>query len=177
MGKKKKNRKNPINVFGIKLKSNRETSQLTKEDVAKELSEFNITEKNIEEWEDGYAIPEDDIIYKIAELYGIDAYDLLKVKDNYEFLDKKTVQIPLRKKYVGKTLWDTFGGFISTLIKLLIFGAIIYVIIKYDVFHKVIKEINSNDSKNAVRENYIVEDEYLKMLNGGGVSNEENTNK
>lgn len=67
-----------------------------------------------------------------------------------------------RKKYVGMTLWDIFGDFIINLIKIGIIIAIIYFIYKSNLLSKFRK---LNDSNNTQEENYVVDDEYLRMLN------------
>ena len=153
-------KKLPINVLGVKLKNGRESNGLSQEEVAIKLAEFGITVRDIEEWETGYDIPNDKEIRELSNIYKINANELIKLK-----LDMETAGIAAnrvyRKKFVGKTFWDIFGNFIVKIIKIAIVAFIIFAVIKSGVLIKVKKLGNENKQE----ENYIVDDEYLRMLN------------
>lgn len=153
-------KKIPINVLGVKLKNGRESKGLSQEEVAIKLAEFGITVRDIEEWETGYDIPDDKRIRELSNLYSINANELIQLKLDIEAAGIAVNRV-YRKKFVGKTFWDIFGDLIVKIIKIVIVALIIFAVIKSGILTK----LKNLENENKQEENYIVEDEYLRMLN------------
>lgn len=167
-------KKNPINVLGVKLKMAREARNLSQEEVAIKLAELGITVRDIEDFEKGFDIPSEKALTGLSELYRINLNELLNLKRDIEIARAGTNNYQ-RKKFVGKTFWDVFGDFIMTLVKIAILGAILFYLIKSGVFGK-LKDLVTSDN-NETEENYIVDDEYLRMLNSNRGANKDYLNE
>ena len=156
-------RKQPINLLGVKLKQGREGKGLTQEETAIKLADYGITVKYIDEWGKGFDIPEEKFLNVLADLYEININDLNQIINDINYASKQTNNFMHRKKYVGRTLWDIFGDFIVTLIKIGLLVLIIYLMVKFNVLGKAKKAFEPENTIDE--ENYIVDDEYLRMLN------------
>ncbi|MBR3696815.1 MAG: helix-turn-helix transcriptional regulator [Clostridia bacterium] len=150
-----------INILGIKLKEGREKAGLSAEEIAIKLADNGVTVRDINDWENGYEIPKEEILYELAKIYKIDVNLLIQIKKDLDFVGIQKNKIH-RKKFVGKTFFDIFGDFIVKIIKLIILGLIIYAVIKSRI---IVKFMKLWDEEEIQEENYIVEDDYLKMLN------------
>lgn len=169
-------KKMPINLLGVKLKQGRESIGLSQEDVVIRLAEMGFTVKDLDEWENGYDLPKEKFIIALANLYKIDPNELLRITKDLEFVGKQKNRIH-RKKFLGRTFWDVFGDLIIRLFFIAIFALLLYTLIKFNVFGKLKKEFESTNTTDT--ENYIVDDEYLRMLNsknGQRIKMNENTN-
>ena len=154
-------KKIPINLLGVRLKQSREARGLTIESVAIKLADSGISTKMIEDWEKGFDMPDDEKIYALAEVYRVNPNDFLNVKKDLEFAKKGKNSYHV-KKFVGKTLWEIFGDFIIKLIKIAILVGIVYYLIKSGTLEK-IRDLFAEEDNTV--ENYVVDDEYLRMLN------------
>ena len=169
-------KKMPINLLGVKLKQGRESIGLSQEDVVIRLAEMGFTVKDLDEWENGYDLPKEKFIIALANLYKINPNELLRITKDLEFVGKQKNRIH-RKKFLGRTFWDVFGDLIIRLFFIAIFALLLYTLIKFNVFGKLKKEFESTNTTDT--ENYIVDDEYLRMLNsknGQRIKMNENTN-
>ena len=159
----KRNKKRlPINVLGVKLKEGREKLGLSQEEVVIQLAEYGFTVKDLNEWENGYDLPKEKFVMALANLYNIDSNELIRIIKDIEFVGEQKNRTH-KKKFLGRTFWDVFGEFIIKLFFLTILILIIYLLIKFNVFRKIKKEFEFTN--NTDTENYIVDDEYLRMLN------------
>ena len=157
MGKK---RKMPINILGIKLKKGREEQGLSQEEVATRLSERKITSKTIDNWEQGYGLPDENSLEKLVDLYMLDKDEIKRTIETIEYADKQKKYIH-RKKFVGRTFLEVFGDFIAKLIKITLVVGIIYFVVKNFDFRK-LKNLTDYDTNTHYN---IVEDEYITELN------------
>lgn len=149
-----------LKEMAIIIKEKREKNGMTEAELARRLSDFQVTEEMIKKWENGEEMPELTIMYGLAEELKININELLQIRSEVK---KITVKRPYSEhKYLGRTLWDVFGDFIMNVIRLAILVAIVYFIIKSGIIAKLSKLGNSN---NTQEENYVVDDEYLRMLN------------
>lgn len=155
-------KKMPINLLGVKLEQGRESIGLSQEDVVIKLAELGFTVKDLNEWEEGYDVPKEKFIIALANLYKIDSTELMRIAKDLEFVGKQKNRVH-RKKFLGRTFWDVFGDFIIRLFFISILALILYMLIKFNVFGKLKKKFESTNTPDT--ENYIVEDEYLRMLN------------
>ena len=154
-------KKMSINLLGVKLKLGREAKGISQEEVAIKLAEFGVTVRDIDEWENGYAIPDETKITELANLYNINANELIQIKNDTEN-SKAHNDAFHRQKFVGRTFWEVFGDLIIKLIKIAILATIIFVIIKTDAINKFIQLWKGDETQD---EEYYVDDEYLRMLN------------
>ena len=53
-----------INILGIKLKEGREKAGLSAEEIAIKLADNGVTVRDINDWENGYEIPKEEIVVK-----------------------------------------------------------------------------------------------------------------
>lgn len=153
-------KRRPINVLGVKLKQGREARGLTEEAAAVKLVDYGITVKDISDYEKGFDLPDESRLSGMCELYKINYNELLAVMQEARANDlNKNKTHPY--KFVGRTFWDDFGDFIIKIIKIAIVVGIVYVVVKTGLIDKL---TDTDDNKNE-QENYIVDDEYLRMLN------------
>ena len=142
------------------LKEKREKAGLTETELARKLVDYQVNEEMIKKWENGEEMPELTTMYGLSEELKININELLQIRSEVK---KITVKRPYsEQQYLGRTLWDVFGDFIINMIKIAILAGIIFLIIKSGIFAKLSKLGNSN---NTQEENYVVDDEYLRMLN------------
>lgn len=153
-------KKRPINVLGVKLKQGREARGLSVEDAAVKLVDYGITVKDIDDYEKGFDLPNESRLSGMCEIYRINFNELLAVMKEAEANDlNKNRTHPY--KFVGRGFWEDFGDLIIKLVKIAIVVGIVFVIIKTGAIDK-LREIKSENTQD---ENYIVDDEYLRMLN------------
>ena len=157
-----KKKKIPINILGAKLKGEREKQGLSQEEIANRLAERKVTAKTIDNWEKGFGLPDENNLNKLIDLYNLDINEIIKMKETLDYGRQQEKYIH-RKKFVGRTLWDIFGNFIIKLVKIGILIGLVYLLIRFDLWNK-IKEVGE-EKRNIQQENYIVDDEYLRMLN------------
>lgn len=156
-----KKKKLPINLLGVRLKQAREARGLTIETAAIKLADSAISTKMLEDWEKGFDMPSEDVLYILADLYKVNPNDFINVKNDLEFAYKGKNRFHV-KKFVGKTFWDIFGDVIIKIAKVVIFGVILFYLIKSGALEKLRDAIFEDE--NTVEQNY-VDDEYLRMLN------------
>ena len=154
------NKKLAVNLLGVKLKQAREARGLTIETAAIRLADKGISTKMIEAWELGFDIPNDDKLNAMAEVYKVNANDFILIKNDVEYASKANNN-HLYRKYVGKTFWDIFGGFIMAMVKLAIAVLIVFYIIKSGTIDK-IKNYFDDDDKTS--EDYVITDEDRENL-------------
>lgn len=155
------NKKRPINVLGVKLKQGREARGLSEQDAATRLVDYGITVKDISDYEKGFDLPDESKLSGMCEVYRINYNELLAILQEAKANDlNKNRTHPY--KFVGRTFWEDFGDFIIKLIKISILVGIIFTIIKTGAIQKF---MDYGKDENKTDENYIVDDEYLRMLN------------
>lgn len=163
-------KKNPINVLGVKLKNGRENRGLSQEEIAIKLADFGVTVRDVDDWENGYDMPKETLLYELAHIYRLNAAELVQIKKDLEFAGVQKNQAH-RRKFVGRTFWEVFGDLIVKLLQIGIIAGIIFVAVKTDIFHKI---MSLDSGANETEENFIVDDEYLRMLNSKHGSTDKN---
>lgn len=149
-----------LKEMAIIIKEKREKAGLSETELARKLADYQVNEEMIKKWENGAEMPELTTMYGLAEELKININELLQIRSEVK---KITVKRPYSEnQYLGRTLWDIFGDFIINLIKIVILAGIIFLIFKSGIFAKLSKLGNSS---NTQEENYVVDDEYLRMLN------------
>ena len=154
-------KKRPINVLGVKLKQGRERGGMSEEDAAVKLVDNGITVKDIKDYEGGFDLPSEERLSAMCQLYNISFIEMKAILDEALYNDKNKKKV-YRNKFVGRTFWDDFGDVIVKIVKIIIAMAILFIIIRSGVIDK-IKELA--EPVDNTSENYVVDDEYLRMLN------------
>ena len=66
--------------FGNKLNYYRERNDMTERDLARKLG---VTVRTVEKWENSEAVPNDRIIQKLSEMFGVDFWNYLDLDDKH----------------------------------------------------------------------------------------------
>lgn len=78
--------------MGVFLKRLRNEKNLTQEQLAEK---FNISRRTVSRWENGYNLPDIDILLEMSEFYGVELKELLKGERKNEQMDNKEKEIAL----------------------------------------------------------------------------------